>query len=300
MANDGWKNIFGAKKQTIIVNRLAPPPRQEATVEDDAPAIPTGMWEKCVNCSTIVYAEDLQLTQKVCPHCGCHFRLSARQRLMLTADDGTLEIFNTEMRGGNPLDFPGYDDKLRTARAFTGLEEAIVTATGSIGGNKAVLCAMDSNFMMASMGGCVGEKFTLAAEKALELKTPLVVFTASGGARMQEGMVSLMQMAKASGAVARLNEQKLLYIVVLTDPTTGGVTASFAMLGDITLAEPGALIGFAGQRVIEQTTRQLLPQGFQRAEFLLEKGFIDAIVPRAKMRDTLRQLLDMHKGVAKK
>ncbi len=293
--------LFQKKNQTtLVVVRGAPSASERQNIavgEIAAPSIPTGMWEKCANCGAIVYNEDLQRTDRVCPGCGYHFRLGALKRLELTADEGTLNIFNEALRGGDPLGFPGYVKKVEAARAATGLDEAIVTAEAQIGGNECVLAAMDSNFMMASMGYAVGEKFTLAAERAIEKRVPLVVFTASGGARMQEGMVSLMQMAKASGAVSELNAAKVPYIVVLTDPTTGGVTASFAMLGDITLAEPGALVGFAGRRVIEQTTKTSLPPGFQSAEFLLEKGFIDAIVPRAEMRETLARLLSFHKGV---
>ncbi len=294
--------LFQRKNQTtLVVVRGAPTAseRQNVSVGDiaDSPVIPSGMWEKCVNCGSIVYNEDLIRTERVCPGCGYHFRLSAQKRLELTADEGTLNIFNAELRGGDPLDFPGYTGKVEAARKATGLDEAIVTAEAQIGGFDCVLAAMDSNFMMASMGYAVGEKFTLAAEKALEKRVPLVVFTASGGARMQEGMMSLMQMAKASGAVGELNAANIPYIVVLTDPTTGGVTASFAMLGDITLAEPGALVGFAGRRVIEQTTKTSLPPGFQSAEFLLEKGFIDAIVPRSELRGALIKLLAFHKGV---
>ena len=267
---------------------------QMDVIDHAAPSIPTGMWEKCPSCSQLLYAEDLQVTGKVCPKCQYHFRITAAQRIQMTADEGSFEAINAGLRGGNPLDFPGYDDKLRSARAFTGMEDAISTGAACIQGNPCVICAMDSQFMMGSMGGAVGEKLALAVEHALEHQLPLVIFTVSGGARMQEGMVSLMQMAKVSGALGRFHDAGLLYIAVLTDPTTGGVTASFAMLGDITLAEPGALIGFAGQRVIRETTRQTLPDGFQRAEFLLAKGFVDAIVPRSHMADTLGSLLSMH------
>ncbi len=294
--------LFQRKNQTtLVVVRGAPSveERQNVSVGElaDSPSIPSGMWEKCANCGSIVYNEDLIRTNKVCPGCGYHFRLSALKRLEMTADVGALNIFNAELRGGDPLNFPGYAEKVEKMRASTGLDEAIVTAEAKLGGLDCVLAAMDSHFMMASMGYAVGEKFVQAAEKAIEKRVPLVVFTASGGARMQEGMVSLMQMAKASGAVSELNASGIPYIVVLTDPTTGGVTASFAMLGDITLAEPGALVGFAGRRVIEQTTKTSLPPGFQSAEFLLEKGFIDAIVPRAELRETLIRLLAFHKGV---
>nr|WP_283244871.1 acetyl-CoA carboxylase, carboxyltransferase subunit beta [Gehongia tenuis] len=252
------------------------------------------MWEKCPNCGKVIYMEDLMENHKVCPGCGYHFRITGRQRINYTVDEGTFEEFNGRVMGGNPLDFPGYEEKLKSARDFTGLSDAVITGTGKIGGNPAVVCAMDGFFMMGSMGAAVGEKITRAVEKAIELKLPIVIFTVSGGARMQEGLVSLMQMAKVSGALARLNEAGLLYITVLTDPTTGGVTASFAMLGDIILAEPDALIGFAGKRVIESTVKQTLPEGFQRAEFLLEKGFVDAIVPRHELPGALAGLLSLH------
>jgi acetyl-CoA carboxylase carboxyl transferase subunit beta len=291
--------LFQKKNRTtLVVARGAPSAGERMSVPSeeltDSPSIPSGMWEKCVNCAAIVYKEDLLQTDKVCPRCGYHFRLSAAERLEITADEGTLNVFNGELVGGDPLSFPGYAEKLESARSFTGQREAIITADAKVGGYDCVLAAMDSNFMMASMGYAVGEKFTLAAERAMERRVPLVVFTASGGARMQEGMVSLMQMAKASGAVSELGANAVPYIVVLTDPTTGGVTASFAMLGDITLAEPGALVGFAGRSVIEQTTKTSLPSGFQSAEFFLEHGFVDMLVERRAMRKTLGRLLRFH------
>ena len=200
------------------------------------------------------------------------------------------------VQAGNPLDFPGYDDKLRAAQEKTGLDEAVIVATGEIGGRRCVACVLDSRFMMGSMSAAVGEKLTLGIEYAVRRALPLIIFSASGGARMQEGILSLMQMAKTSAALAKLSQKGLLYISVLTDPTMGGVTASFASLGDVIVAEPGALIGFAGPRVIEQTIGQSLPEGFQRAEFLMEHGFIDAIVPRSGLRDALAKLLMLHEG----
>lgn len=254
-----------------------------------------GLFEKCPNCFTVLYADDLMENQHVCMNCGYHFRLTARQRIAFTVDDGSFCEMDRDLVGKNPLDFPGYEKKLGKIRTGTGEQEAIVTGTCTIGGERAVIAVMNGYFMMGSMGAAVGEKFTLAAEKALEERIPLIAFTVSGGARMQEGLVSLMQMAKTSAVLGKLDQEKIPYFVVLTDPTTGGVTASFAMLGDITLAEPDALVGFAGRRVIEQTVRQTLPDNFQRAEFLLEKGFIDKIVPRKELPGVLCQLIKLHK-----
>jgi acetyl-CoA carboxylase carboxyl transferase subunit beta len=230
----------------------------------------------------------------VCPKCGYHFPIGAYYRLSTVLDPGTFRELNEKYPAGDPLNFPGYREKLAGAQHKTGLTEAVVTATGSIGGIKCVVGVLDSRFFMGSMSAAVGEKITLAIEFAGKNRLPLILFAASGGARMQEGILSLMQMAKTSGALARFSEKGLLYISVLTDPTTGGVTASFASLGDIILAEPGALIGFAGPRVIQQTIGQTLPEGFQRAEYLEEHGFVDAVIPRIRMRDTLAQLLRLH------
>ena len=268
----------------------------ETGVQTATPVVPDGMWEKCPSCAQVLYAEELAKNYKVCPRCSYHFRLSARQRIAFTVDEGSFAELDAGLRGGNPLDFPGYDEKLQSARRLTGVDDAILTGVARIGGCSCVVCAMDGFFMMGSMGEAVGERLTRAVEHATAERLPLVVFTVSGGARMQEGLVSLMQMAKCSAALARHDEEGLLYITVLTDPTTGGVTASFAMLGDILLAEPNALIGFAGRRVIEQTVRQVLPESFQRAEFLLEKGFLDAIVPRGEMAERLGELLKLHAG----
>lgn len=255
-----------------------------------------GMWEKCPTCSSILYADDLDANERVCMKCGHHFRLGAHERLARTVDEGSFVEFNERLEGTDPLQFPEYEKKLETARASTEAVEGIVTGTCTIGGAPCVIAVMDSRFIMGSMGVAVGEKFALAAERALEQSLPFVAFTTSGGARMQEGLMSLMQMGKTAAVLGRLDEAGIPYIVVLTDPTTGGVTASFAMLGDVTIAEPGALIGFAGQRVIEQTVKQTLPPGFQRAEFLLEKGFVDMIVDRRELRDTLAQVLALHAG----
>ena len=230
----------------------------------------------------------------VCPKCGYHFPMGAYYRLSSVLDPGTFRELFEKLPAGDPLSFPGYKEKLQAAQRKTGLTEAVVTATGAIGGHKCVVGVLDSRFLMGSMSAAVGEKLTLAIGYATRNRLPLILFAASGGARMQEGILSLMQMAKTSAALARFSEKGLLYISVLTDPTTGGVTASFASLGDIILAEPGALIGFAGPRVIQQTIGETLPEGFQRAEYQEEHGFVDAVVPRVRMRETLSQLLRLH------
>ena len=230
----------------------------------------------------------------VCPKCGYHWPIGAYYRLSTILDPGSFRELHPRLSAGDPLHFPGYQEKLDAAQHKTGLTEAVVTATGTIGGSRCVVGVLDSRFLMGSMSTAVGEKVTLAIEFAGKNKLPLILFSASGGARMQEGILSLMQMAKTSAALARFSDKGLLYISVLTDPTTGGVTASFASLGDIILAEPGALIGFAGPRVIQQTIGETLPEGFQRAEYQESHGFVDAVVPREKMRDTLSQLLWLH------
>ena len=230
----------------------------------------------------------------VCPKCGYHFPIGGYYRLSTILDPGSFRELNEKYPAADPLSFPGYRAKLTPAQRKPGLTEAAVTATGTIGGHKCVVGVLDSRFFMGSMSAAVGEKITLAIEYAAKNKLPLILFSASGGARMQEGILSLMQMAKTSAALARFSDKGLLYISVLTDPTTGGVTASFASLGDIILAEPGALIGFAGPRVIQQTIGETLPEGFQRAEYQEEHGFVDAVVPRSQMRETLSQLLLLH------
>lgn len=283
----------GARVLPVTAPAALPPFEPPARVDEAAPTIPSGMWEKCPECNRLLYAEDLMASLRVCS-CGKHLRLTARQRIACTADEDSFQELFAGVRGGNPLRFPGYDEKLKNTRDFTGLDEAVVCGSATIGGSPCALSVMDSTFIMGSMGAATGEKLTLIAEWALERRCPLISFTASGGARMQEGILSLMQMAKVSAAIARLDEAGIPYFVVLTDPTTGGVTASLAMLGDITLAEPGALVGFAGRRVIEQTIRQALPLGFQTAEFQRDHGFVDAIVARADLPDTLRLLLGLH------
>ena len=253
-----------------------------------------GKWVKCDNCKEIIYKEDFHKNLSVCPNCGKHFRLSARRRIKQIADEGTFKEIGADILTKDPLHFEGYLKKVESLKEKTKIEEAVKCGTCEIEGQKVVLGVMDGNFLMGSMGSAVGERITLAIETAIKKKLPLIMFCVSGGARMQEGIVSLMQMAKTSAAIAKLNEHGLLYISVLTDPTTGGVTASFASLGDIILAEPKALIGFAGPRVIEQTIKQKLPEGFQSSEFLLEHGFIDKIVERKDMKETLAKLIRLH------
>ena len=255
-----------------------------------------GKWVKCDNCKEIIYKQTLHENFSVCPICSKHFRLSARRRLAQIVDEGTFIEIGQDIKTKDPLKFEGYLNKVETLQEKTGIDEAVKCGICKIGGEETVLAIMDGNFMMGSMGTAVGERITISIEKAIERKIPLIIFAVSGGARMQEGIFSLMQMAKTASALAKLNAEGGLFISVLTDPTTGGVTASFASLGDIILAEPGALIGFAGPRVIEQTIKESLPEGFQRAEFLLEHGFIDKIVERKDMKNTLAKLLKMHKS----
>ncbi len=258
--------------------------------------IPIGKWVKCDKCREIIYKETIRNNFSVCPNCGHYFRMHIGKRLETIIDKDTYKRFDLNIDTNNPLDLEDYPKKLKSLREKTGLEEAIACGTGKINGEDVVICIMDSGFLMGSMGAVVGEKITYSIEKAIELKLPIIIFAVSGGARMQEGIISLMQMAKTTAALTKLDEAGLLYISVLTDPTYGGVTASFASLGDIILAEPGAMIGFAGQRVIEQTIGEKLPEGFQTAEFLLEHGFIDKIVKREEMKDTLYRLIQYHKG----
>ena len=250
---------------------------------------------ECKKCAHFFDEKELKENMKICTNCGYHFPLSAPERLEITFDDGSFNELDENIVGGNPLSFPEYDEKLSKARENTGLKEAVITAIGRIDGNECVVCAMDGRFLMGSMGMAVGEKITRAFEYALEKRLPVICFSVSGGARMQEGIISLMQMAKTAGAVKRHSDAGLLYISVLTDPTTGGVLASFAGLGDITLSEPKAYIGFAGKRVIEKTMGLSLPKGFQTSEFYEEKGFIDKIVDRHDMKSTLALLLKLHK-----
>ena len=285
-----FKRIF-KKSKYIEVKNLENSHLEDG---DKKPNIPSGMWVKCETCGKILYNKDLENSIMTCENCRTHFRIGSRERINYTIDKGTFIEYDEKMISENPIDFEGYEEKLQKLRDKTLLNEAVITGEGKINGQDTVIAVMDSNFMMGSMGSVVGEKITRAIERATEAKKPIIIFTASGGARMQEGIFSLMQMAKTSAAIAKHNEKGCLYITVLTDPTTGGVTASFAMLGDIILAEPNALIGFAGRRVIEQTIKQQLPEGFQRAEFLLQKGFIDKVVDRKAMKDTLTEILKVH------
>ncbi|MBQ3601676.1 MAG: acetyl-CoA carboxylase carboxyltransferase subunit beta [Lachnospiraceae bacterium] len=250
-----------------------------------------GLFQKCEKCNRIVYTEDVIERKHVCPKCGHYFRVAPMERLGMVLDAGSFEEWNKELQTKNPLDFPDYEKKIAKNQQSTGLSEAVVTGKGTIGGVETAIGVMSADFLMGSMGMIVGEKLTRMIERATDEKLPVIIFCCSGGARMQEGMLSLMQMAKTAQALKRHDEAGLLYISVLTDPTTGGVTASFAMLGDVILAEPKALIGFAGPRVIEQTIHQKLPEGFQSAEFLLEHGMIDKIVSRGKMKRVLHYLL---------
>ena len=255
---------------------------------------PEGLFQKCNCCGKPVYNEDLIENDYVCPVCGNYFRIRPKTRIAMVLDKDTFEEWDAKMDTSDPLNFPGYKNKLERQRSVTNLDEAVITGKGKILGKDVVIAVMGADFMMGSMGEVVGEKITRAVERATQMRLPIIIFTCSGGARMQEGIVSLMQMAKTSAALKRHSDAGLLYISVLTDPTTGGVTASFAMLGDVILAEPKALIGFAGPRVIEQTIGQKLPDGFQRAEFLLEHGFLDAIVERPQMKETLSKILALH------
>jgi acetyl-CoA carboxylase carboxyl transferase subunit beta len=265
--------------------------------------VPEGLWVKCDGCRQILYNKELARNFKICPKCGFHFRLSAPERLRMLFDDGQYVEHETELRSVDPLKFRDtkkYRDRLKQNEENVGPSEAIVVGTGTMGGIPVVIAAMEFFFLGGSMGSVVGEKVARAAERALAERRPLLIVSTSGGARMQEGILSLMQMGKIAAALSRLTEAAIPYISVMSDPTTGGVTASFAMLGDLNVAEPNALIGFAGPRVIEQTIRQTLPEGFQRSEFLLEHGMLDLIVDRAEMKDTLvRSLKHLWDGAPK-
>ncbi|MGL5151072.1 MAG: acetyl-CoA carboxylase, carboxyltransferase subunit beta [Clostridium sp.] len=262
--------------------------------EEEKPNIPSGMWTKCNKCNNIIYHDDLIQNHHVCNSCNYHFRLTAKERINILFDENSFRELFRGMKTVNPLNFDGYEEKLQKCKETTESSEGVVTGIGLINGLKVAIGIMDSNFMMGSMGTVVGEKLTRTIEYATRNKLPMIIFTTSGGARMQEGIFSLMQMAKISAAIGKHDEEGLLYITVLTDPTTGGVTASFAMEGDIILAEPKALIGFAGRRVIENTIKEKLPDDFQTAEFLLEKGFIDSIVNRKDLRRVLYKILSLH------
>lgn len=267
--------------------------------EERAVRVPEGLWTKCESCGQIMFSQTVAENGQVCPKCNYHFRISARERLESLFDEGAYEEFDSEVAAVDPLEFKDtkrYAERLTAYQRQTGLKDAIINARGTMGGSPVIISCMEYAFMGGSMGSVVGEKITRAAEASLRQRTPLIVVSCSGGARMQESVFSLMQMGKVASALARLHEARIPYISVMTDPTTGGVTASFAMLGDVNIAEPKALIGFAGPRVIEQTIRQTLPEGFQRSEFLLEKGMVDMVLHRSQMRPTLISLIQIFSG----
>lgn len=278
-----WKELFKKTSGT-----------EQAEEKTSAPSVPQGLWMKCPKCGEMIYKEDVVGASYVCPKCGGYFRMKAKTRIKLVADKDSFKEWYTDFPLCNPLDYPEYEEKLAALKEKTHLDEAVCIGEARIENSPVVLGVCDARFLMGSMGHTVGEKITRAFEEATKRKLPVVLFCCSGGARMQEGIVSLMQMAKTSAAVKKHSDAGLLYIPVLTDPTTGGVTASFAMLGDIILAEPGALIGFAGPRVIAQTIHQKLPEGFQKAEFLVEHGILDGIVKREDLKQTLSGLLKLH------
>lgn len=281
------KHMF---KKTAVLFR----DREDRNQEKKEPSAPEGLWLKCPKCGEVVYRDDVKAHGYVCPKCEGYFRIGTRTRIRMVADTGTFQEWFTDLETENPLEYPGYEEKIANLQEKTKLHEAVTVGKCMVNGLETVLGVCDTRFLMGSMGYVVGEKITRAFERATEEKLPVVLFTSSGGARMQEGIVSLMQMAKTSAAIRKHSEAGLFYLPVLTDPTTGGVTASFAMLGDVILAEPGALIGFAGPRVIAQTIGQKLPEGFQRAEFLVEKGMIDGVVERQELKETVWKLLKIH------
>ena len=292
-----YRDLFRKPKNKLEI--------RSGEVQHNHPQVADNAYLKCPDCEQLLYSQDVRENYNVCPECGYHFKMSVQQRLTMIVDPETFEELDYHQvskeagrkpRKEDPIDFPGYEQKLNAARKKSGAEEGVLCGTGRIDNQETCLFLMDPEFMMGSMGTEVGERITCLFEYAAKRRLPVIGYTVSGGARMQEGILSLMQMAKVSGAVKRHSDEGLLYVVVLTDPTTGGVTASFAMEGDIILAEPKALIGFAGPRVIEQTILQKLPEGFQRAELLLEKGFVDEIVARRDQKKYLANLLELHSG----
>ncbi|MCX7883708.1 MAG: acetyl-CoA carboxylase, carboxyltransferase subunit beta [Caloramator sp.] len=290
-----WKDLFVQRKYaTLKVTKKNDFIKDENVSTDN---IDVDMFTKCPSCGEILINMDLDKNLKVCLKCNHHFRIGSKERIDITFDKDSIEYFDTNMKSLNPLGFPGYSEKLKSLSKSLGINEAVVTGRGKIEGIDVCFGVMEPNFIMGSMGSVVGEKLSRMFERAIEMKLPVIVFCASGGARMQEGMLSLSQMAKVSAAVKKHSNKGLLYISVITDPTTGGVTASFASLGDIIIAEPKATIGFAGRRVIEQTIKQKLPLEFQTSEFMLEHGFIDMIADRNKMKETLHNILKIHMGV---
>lgn len=292
------KDLFHKKKQryaTLTSQDVAERLGRTRTAPVDV-SVPEGLMTKCKRCGETTFTKDLEKNMKVCPKCGYHHTLTAMERILMTLDDGQFFEYDSELVAEDPLGFPEYPQKIAREQKKSGIKEAIVTGEGTIGGFPVIIGVMDSTFFMGSLGSAAGEKITRAIEHAIAKRYPLILFTASGGARMQEGIFSLMQMAKTSAALAKLHEAGILYLAINTYPTTGGVTASFAMLGDLNLAEPGALIGFAGRRIIEQTIRQKLPDDFQTAEFLLKHGMLDMVVPRKEMKQTLATILELHGG----
>ncbi|SHN05940.1 acetyl-CoA carboxylase, carboxyltransferase subunit beta [Gracilibacillus kekensis] len=277
------KDLFGKKKKYASI------PGENAKRD-----IPEGLMQKCGGCQKIFYQKELQKNLNVCPECGHHHQISAYDRINCLFDEGSFQEWDKDLLSQNPLNFPQYEEKIEKDREKTGLNEAVVTGEGKIHDIRTAIAIMDARFRMGSMGSVVGEKITRAIEQARIEKMPIIIFTASGGARMQEGVLSLMQMAKTSIAIQRLHAENGLFISVMTNPTTGGVSASFASIGDYNFAEPGALIGFAGRRIIEQTIREKLPKDFQTAEFQLKHGQVDKVIERQEMRDTLGMILDIH------
>lgn len=292
------KEVFQKRKNHLVVKKLSKE-INECGKTNGKPEVPDGLLKKCNFCKAAILAEEVRQNNYICPECHGYFRMHANRRIEMIADEGSFEEWDEKLSTVNPLGYKGYEEKIDSLQEKTGLNEAIVIGKARIHGEETVLGVCDGRFLMASMGHIVGEKITRAVERATKERLPVILFACSGGARMQEGMVSLMQMSKTAAALRRHSEEGNLYISVLTDPTTGGVTASFAMLGDIILAEPNALIGFAGPRVIEQTIGQKLPKGFQRSEFLLEHGFIDGIAERGEMKELLGKLLRLHKACPK-
>lgn len=282
------------KHRRDMVERFSEGAKLRRNRKVDQVHVPDGLYEKCPKCETNLLKSDMEGAGFVCTSCDHHFRLRAKERLQLLVDPGSFKEMNRHRKSKNPLSMPGYDKKLMANQRVTGQNEAVITGIGKIAGYTYAIAIMDSYFLMGSMGSLVGEKITQITELATKRKLPLIIFSASGGARMQEGVLSLVQMVKTSAAIGRHSQAGLLYLSYITHPTTGGVSASFAMLGDVTLSEPATLIGFAGQRVIEQTIGQKLPEGFQRAEFLQQHGFLDRVVHRRDMRATIAQLSKLH------
>lgn len=282
-----FSDLFRAKPRYVTVK----PPRPEQKKPKD---IPDGLWLKCENCESLLYKKEIERNLRVCPNCGFHYKVSARERIEQLSDPGSFAEFGADLQSSDPIGFPDYPDKLKAAQAKTGLSEGVLTGDALLDGHPIVLAAMDFSFIGGSMGSVVGEKVTLAIERAAETRRPLVIVATSGGARMQEGILSLMQMAKTSAALGRLSRQRVPYFAVLANPCTAGVMASFASLGDVIIAEPGAVVAFAGPRVIAQTVREKMPPGSHRSEFMLEHGFVDLIADRRELKHMLSRLLVLH------